>query len=99
MSHTTATQIRLAARPEGWPKETDFEIAKTELPDLEPGQVRVANEFISVDPYMRGRMNDTRSYVAPLALGEQITGGAIGQVVACADPELAVGTLVQHQHG
>lgn len=93
------TEIQLAARPSGWPTHDDFRIATVDLEPLQPGEVRVANAFISVDPYMRGRMNDTRSYVAPFALGERITGGAIGRVVASEAESLPVGTVVQHQHG
>ncbi|MFM9376010.1 NADP-dependent oxidoreductase, partial [Gordonia sp. VNK21] len=99
MSSPVSTAIHLAARPQGWPTHDDFRTVTAPLPDLAPGQVRVRNEFVSVDPYMRGRMNDTRSYVAPYALGEQITGGAIGRVIARTADELPVGTLVLHQHG
>ncbi|MFD2840434.1 NADP-dependent oxidoreductase [Populibacterium corticicola] len=99
MTSSTSTQIRLVSRPTGWPSHENFEIAHVELEDLELGQVRVRNEFISVDPYMRGRMNDTRSYVAPYALGAPITGGAVGRVIESAAPELPVGTAVLHQHG
>lgn len=99
MSATTSTQIQLAARPVGWPTHDDFRMITVPLGDLESGQVRVRNEFVSVDPYMRGRMNDTRSYVAPYGLGETITGGAIGRVVATTVEALPVGTAVLHQHG
>ncbi|WP_336501763.1 NADP-dependent oxidoreductase [Microbacterium paraoxydans] len=99
MSHATSTQIQLARRPEGWPTPDDFRTVEVELSDPAPGEVRVANEFVSVDPYMRGRMNDVRSYVAPYALDEVIAGGAIGRVVASAADDLPVGTVVLHQHG
>ena len=99
MSNSTSTQILLASRPTGWPTEQNFQISTSELPDLADGQVRVRNEFISVDPYMRGRMNDTRSYVAPYQIGEQITGGAVGRIIESAAATLPVGTLVTHQHG
>ncbi|MPT14660.1 MAG: NADP-dependent oxidoreductase [Microbacterium sp.] len=99
MSHTVSTQIQLARRPEGWPTHDDFRTVEVELSDPAPGEVRVANEFVSVDPYMRGRMNDVRSYVAPYALDEVIAGGAIGRVVASAADDLPVGTVVLHQHG
>ncbi len=98
-STATSTQIHLASRPSGWPTHDDFRVATVELAPLQPGEVRVANAFISVDPYMRGRMNDVRSYVAPYALGAQITGGAIGRVVASTAESLPVGTVVLHQHG
>ncbi|MBL3699911.1 NADP-dependent oxidoreductase [Leucobacter luti] len=99
MSHERSTQIQLVNRPSGWPTHDDFRTVVTELPPLAPGEVRVANEFISVDPYMRGRMRDARSYVAPYALGETMAGGAIGRVVASAAPELPEGTVVLHQLG
>ncbi|MEV8170155.1 NADP-dependent oxidoreductase [Microbacterium sp. NPDC077486] len=99
MSHAISTQIQLARRPEGWPTHDDFRTVEVELSDPAPGEVRVANEFVSVDPYMRGRMNDVRSYVAPYALDEVIAGGAIGRVVASAANDLPVGTVVLHQHG
>ena len=99
MSNSTSTQIQLVNRPTGWPSHDDFRTATIEYGDLEPGQVRVRNEFVSVDPYMRGRMNDTRSYVAPFALGETITGGAVGRVIESESDALPVGTPVLHQHG
>ncbi|MFH0411060.1 NADP-dependent oxidoreductase [Corynebacterium sp. L4756] len=94
-----STQIQLMNRPSGWPTHDDFRVATVEYGELAPGQVRVRNEFVSVDPYMRGRMNDARSYVAPFALGETITGGAVGRVVESASDSLPVGTPVLHQHG
>ena len=75
-NQSISTQIQLVHRPTGWPEETDFRTVSVELPDLAEGQVRVRNEFISVDPYMRGRMVDEKSYVEPFALGE--TAGPSG---------------------
>lgn len=99
MSTALSTQIQLAQRPVGWPTPDDFQTAEVVYEAPAAGEVRVRNEFVSVDPYMRGRMNDVRSYVPPFALGETITGGAIGRVVVSAAPELPVGTVVLHQHG
>ena len=99
MTNSTSTQIRLARRPQGWPTHDDFRTVTVEYGDPAPGEVRVVNDFVSVDPYMRGRMNDVRSYVAPYALGETITGGAIGRVVASASDAVPVGAVVLHQHG
>ena len=99
MSQASSTQIQLVRRPSGWPTHEDFRTVTVPYGDLEPGQVRVRNEFVSVDPYMRGRMNDSRSYVAPYALGETITGGAVGRVVESASDEVPVGAIVLHQHG
>ena len=99
MAYSTSTQIQLISRPSGCPSHENFRTATIEYSVLEPGQVRVLNEYVSVDPYMRGRMNDTRSYVAPFALGETITGGAVGRVVESRADSLPVGTAVLHQHG
>jgi NADPH-dependent curcumin reductase CurA len=99
MTQTTSTQIQLIARPQGWPTHEDFRTVTVEYGDLQPGQVRVRNAFVSVDPYMRGRMNDVRSYTPPFALGETMTGGAIGHVIESAADALPVGTLVQHDLG
>ncbi|TFD77744.1 NADP-dependent oxidoreductase [Cryobacterium fucosi] len=98
-SSTVSTQVQLVNRPVGWPTAADFRTVTVDLPDLAPGQVRVANEFVSVDPYMRGRMNDVKSYVPPFALGETMTGGAVGRVVASASDALAVGDVVTHAYG
>ncbi|WP_104090054.1 NADP-dependent oxidoreductase [Arthrobacter sp. GMC3] len=99
MPSSVSTQIQLAARPVGWPTAGDFSTVKVELGPLSQGQVRVVNEFISVDPYMRGRMNAGKSYAAPFALGETMTGGAIGRVVESASDSLPVGSVVLHQFG
>lgn len=96
---TSSTQVQLVNRPQGWPTADDFRTVTIELPDLGPGQVRVRNEFVSVDPYMRGRMNDVRSYVPPYALGETMTGGAIGHVEESTSDDLPVGSLVVHGFG
>lgn len=95
----TSTQIQLANRPTGWPTDADFRTVTVEYGDLGPGQVRVANEFVSVDPYMRGRMIDTRSYIPPFVLDETMTGGAVGRVIETTTDDLPVGTLVSHQYG
>jgi len=96
---TSSTQIQLIGRPKGWPVPENFRTAVVELPALAPGEVRVANEFLSVDPYMRGRMNDVKSYVPPFALGETMTGGAVGRVVESDSDSLAAGDVVLHQLG
>ena len=96
---TTAREIHLAARPQGWPTPDDFRTVDTELPDPGPGEVLVRNTFLSVDPYMRGRMNDVKSYVPPFALDAVMDGGAVGEVVASGSDELQVGDTVLHQAG
>jgi NADPH-dependent curcumin reductase CurA len=99
MSSIVSTQVQLAARPTGWPAPDDFRTVQVTYGDLEPGQVRVANEFVSVDPYMRGRMNDVKSYTPPFALGETMTGGAVGRVLESASDDVPVGAVVSHQYG
>jgi hypothetical protein len=89
----------LAARPQGNPKPGDFALIDLDTGPLAPGQVRVANRWLSVDPYMRGRMNDVKSYVPPFAIGEPMQGGAVGEVVESADPAFAAGDMVLHIGG
>jgi NADPH-dependent curcumin reductase CurA len=89
----------LTARPQGMPTNDDFTLVDLPARDLAEGQVRVANRWLSVDPYMRGRMNDVKSYVPPFQLGEPLQGGTIGEVVESRSERLAVGTLVQHMAG
>jgi NADPH-dependent curcumin reductase CurA len=96
---TTAREIRLASRPTGWPTDGDFAFADVELPSPSAGQVLVRNTFMSVDPYMRGRMNDVKSYVPPFRLGEPLEGGAVGEVVESAVDGVAPGDLVLHNLG
>ncbi|QTE30808.1 NADP-dependent oxidoreductase [Pengzhenrongella sicca] len=98
-SSVVSTQVQLVARPAGWPVPADFRLARIELGELGPNEVRVANEFISVDPYMRGRMNDVKSYAPPYSLGATMGGGAVGRVVASRADAVAVGDVVVHQLG
>jgi NADPH-dependent curcumin reductase CurA len=95
----TGREIRLAARPKGWPTAETFEHASVDLPPLSDGQVLVRNLFMSVDPYMRGRMNDVKSYVPPFQVGKALEGGAIGEVVESRAPELNKGDVVQSMRG
>ena len=94
-----AREIRLVARPQGFPDENLFEVAETSIPDPSDGQVLIRNAYFSVDPYMRPRMNDVRSYVAPFTLGEAMTGGAVGRVASSQNPRYAEGDWVLHQLG
>ena len=71
----------LKSRPQGMPTDDNFELKDVALPPLGDGTIRVRNHWLSVDPYMRGRMNDVKSYVPPFQLGEPMDGGAIGEVV------------------
>ena len=96
---TTVKEVRLKSRPVGLPKRENFDFAAVELRDPGAGEVQVKNLWMTVDPYMRGRMNDVRSYAPPFALGEVMNGGAIGQVTASKDPGFKEGDLVQSQYG
>ena len=92
-------QIVLASRPTGWPTAANFALTEADQSDLADGQIRVRNLFMSVDPYMRGRMNDAESYVPPFRLGKPLEGGAIGTVIESRSPELTAGNLVLHMLG
>ncbi|HYI37705.1 MAG TPA: NADP-dependent oxidoreductase [Thermoleophilaceae bacterium] len=98
MSETTR-EIRLAARPEGRPTDENFELAEVPLPEPGEGQALVRNAYLSVDPYMRGRMRDAKSYVPPFEVGKVMEGGAVGEVVASNTPELSEGDWVNSQLG
>ncbi|WP_353218012.1 NADP-dependent oxidoreductase [Sandarakinorhabdus sp.] len=90
----TTHEIRLAARPVGVPATSDFVLASLDLPAPGDGEVLVHNKFMSVDPYMRGRMYDRPSYVPPFAIGEVLQGGAVGVVAASNSDKLKVGDVV-----
>ncbi|MBV9445283.1 MAG: NADP-dependent oxidoreductase [Streptosporangiaceae bacterium] len=92
-------QIILAARPSGWPTADNFALTEEPRAELADGQIRVRNEFMSVDPYMRGRMNDVKSYVPPFQVGQPLEGGAVGQVTESRSPDLAEGDRVTHMLG
>jgi NADPH-dependent curcumin reductase CurA len=96
---TLSREIRLAARPRGAPTPADFELAEVEVPDPGNGELVIRNTYLSVDPYMRGRMNDVKSYVPPFALGEPMTGGALGQVIASRNERFPEGSWVVHDLG
>ncbi|XVV34868.1 NADP-dependent oxidoreductase [Streptomyces sp. CA-100214] len=86
----------LVTRPVGWPKPEDFALVETEVPTPGEGQVLVRNLYVSVDPYMRGRMSAAKSYAAPYELGKAMQGGAVGEVVASNAEGFAVGDHVLH---
>ncbi|WP_346959456.1 NADP-dependent oxidoreductase [uncultured Arthrobacter sp.] len=96
---TVTREIQLASRPHGRPVPDNFRLAESALPELQDGQVLVRNLFISVDPYMRGRMNDVKSYSAPFALDAAMEGGAVGEVIASRSADRAVGETVVHSMG
>src|SRR5579883_131755 len=93
----TAREFHLAARPAGMPGPETFALVTTELPDDPgPGRLLVRNTWLSVDPYMRGRMNDAKSYVPPFQLGAPLQGGAVGEVIASGAEQVPVGATVLH---
>ena len=99
MSNLVSKEIRLKARPVGMPKSTDFEVASKPVAQPADGEVLVRNIWMSVDPYMRGRMMDRESYVPPFQIGEVLQGGALGQVVESKSDKLKVGDFVQSMWG
>jgi NADPH-dependent curcumin reductase CurA len=96
---TKSREVRLKSRPVGMPEASNFEVATAEVPDPGAGEVLVRNQWMSVDPYMRGRMYDRPSYVPPFQIGQALQGGAIGTVVKSNDPKFAPGDLVESFNG
>jgi len=92
-------RILLAARPVGHPRESDFSIAHTPIPTPSDNQVLVQVHVLSLDPYMRGRMSDRPSYAAPVAIGEVMTGGAVGKVLESRHPDFRPGDFVEGMLG
>lgn len=92
-------QITLAARPIGYPKESDFKLIKTPIPTPEDGQVLVRTLYLSVDPYMRGRMNQTRSYAPNVEYNEVMVGGVIAQVIESKHSDFESGDIVNAHIG
>jgi len=92
-------EIRLAARPVGFPKDSDFQLTESTLAEPGEGEVLVRNLYMSVDPYMRGRMNDVKSYSPPFKLGEPLEGGAVGRVERSRNPNFKEGDIVSNNLG
>ncbi|WP_175496809.1 NADP-dependent oxidoreductase [Actinopolyspora alba] len=95
----TAREVRLAERPSGWPTDKTFETATVPVSEPAAGQLLVRNLVMSVDPAMRGQMDDRPSYVAPFQVGEPLTGAAVGEVVASEAEGFQPGDLVMHVLG
>lgn len=96
---TTGREIHLESRPHGELTPANFALVEVPVGQPGPGQVLVRNTFFSVDPYMRGRMNETKSYVPSFELGKVMPGGAVGEVIASQSEQLPVGTAVVHSFG
>ncbi len=99
MTDATARQVVLVARPKGRPKQTDFRIEDAPMPQPGPGQLLVAVQYFSLDPYMRGRMDDRKSYVPPTPLGGVMGAEGVGKVVRSNAPGYAPGDTVLAQTG
>ena len=96
---TAAREFHLRRHPDGEPVPDDFELVARELPEPADGELLVRNRWLSVDPYMRGRMSGIRTYVEPYALGAPMEGGAVGEVLASRADGFAPGDTVLHQRG
>jgi len=97
MSQYTAQQVHLKSRPAGMPTHDNFALVTVELPQPEAGEVLVKNLYMSVDPYMRGRMREDAVYAQAYAVNEVMYGGAIGEVIESNDPCLSAGDIVLNQ--
>ncbi len=91
---TQNRQILLASRPAGWPTEANFKLVETPLPQPAEGQVLVRSHFLSLDPYMRARMDAVKSYARSVEVGEVMVGGAVGEVLESRSPRFAKGDFV-----
>src|SRR5262245_24068262 len=92
-------QIKLTARPTGFPKESDFKLVESPIPTPRDGEFLVRTIYLSVDPYMRGRMNDRPSYAPPVKLGETMVGNVVGRVEKSNHPKFPEGTYVEARLG
>lgn len=96
---TMNKQIVLAARPVGFPKDSDFKLVESPIPTAGDGQILVRSMFVSVDPYMRGRMNDVKSYAPPVAIGGVMGGGAVARVIQSNNAAFNEGDIVEGMFG
>lgn len=96
---TTTREIHLASRPDGWPTPENFRLAEVDVPELKDGQILVTNHQMSVDPYMRGRMNDSKSYTSSFQIDQPLEGAVVGEVIASRSDEVAMGATVLHHLG
>ena len=99
MSSAHNTQVLLDSRPRGWPTEANFRIVETPIPEPGEGELLVRVHWLSLDPYMRGRMNDGKSYAAKVELGEVMIGGAVGEVVRSNNPAFKEGDFLVGSFG
>jgi len=99
MTETTSREIRLKNRPQGLPRESDFELAQTTIGEISEGEILVQNIYMSVDPYMRGRMDDRKSYVPPFQIDRPLEGGSVGQVIASKNGPFQEGDFILGMQG
>jgi NADPH-dependent curcumin reductase CurA len=99
MSTIIRRNVVLRRRPSGEPRPDDFEISEDAIPAPGPGEVVTRTIWLSIDPYMRGRLSDRKSYAQPVQIGEVMTGESIGEVVESGDPAFAVGDIVSGARG
>jgi hypothetical protein len=99
MTESRNRQILLAARPVGYPKPEDFRLVETPIPEPADGEFLVRGVYLSLDPYMRGRMSAQKSYVRPVEIGAVMEGGVVGQVVRSRHPGFAEGEIVEGRFG
>ena len=92
-------RITLAARPDGYPDETNFKLVEEPVPPIGPGQALVRTLYLSLDPYMRGRMSAAKSYAPPVEIGATMVGGIVGKVIASENKRFAVGDIVEGRLG
>jgi NADPH:quinone reductase len=99
MANRTNRKFTLASRPKGMPRESDFKLVESPAPVPGDSELLVRALYVSVDPYMRGRMNDAKSYAAPVEIGGVMVGGVCGEVVESNNPRFAPGDIVQGEFG
>ena len=99
MAKTKSHEIRLKNRPMGMATENDFELVEVMIPEIQEGQILVRNDYISVDPYMRGRMGERKSYIAPFEIGKPLDGGCVGQVIESKSRKFQDGDFVLGNKG
>lgn len=99
MSQQTSREVHLTKYPHGRPTVGDFVIVKRDVPEPGDGEVAVRNQWLSVDPYMRGRMTQRESYIPPFELNQAMEGGAVGEVIASRHPDFAIGDRVMSMNG
>jgi NADPH-dependent curcumin reductase CurA len=99
MAEIISKEIRLKNRPVGLPGKSDFELAEVTVPELGNGEILVQNIYMSVDPYMRGRMYDRKSYVPPFQLNQPLDGGCVGRVIESKNEQYQTGDLLLGMNG